>query len=270
MNPETLPGNSGLNIVCPTCKAGELVHSAEKFSCTACGASFPVKNGILDLLPGSREPPAAAPMVLECMGRFYESVWWRRNPVLTALIMGIPFDKEYELIVKAAHITGDETLLDLACGPGTYTRPFAQILNRGTVVGLDLSFGMLNYAKKQAQTEGISNLLFIRGDALNLPFPDNQFDAVNCCGALHLFPYPQVLEKVCRILKPGGRFTVGAVRHIDGGSLTRLREYLWHKCGVHPFPQDELASLLEGAGLADVTWHHAKRCYQVVSAVKLK
>jgi ubiquinone/menaquinone biosynthesis C-methylase UbiE len=135
---------------------------------------------------------------------------------------------------------------------------------------LDLSFGMLNYAKKQAQTEGISNLLFIRGDALNLPFPDNQFDAVNCCGALHLFPYPQVLEKVCRILKPGGRFTVGAVRHIDGGSLTRLREYLWHKCGVHPFPQDELASLLEGAGLADVTWHHAKRCYQVVSAVKLK
>lgn len=260
--------NSPLKLACPACKTGHLTLESETIHCTACGALFPVRNGIIDFLPTSKEPPAAAPMKLECMGRFYESRLWRRNILLTALFLGIPFDREYELILRAANLKGDETLLDLVCGPGTYTRPFAKRLTQGTVAGLDLSFGMLLYAVKRAQFEGVSNLLFIHGDALDLPFPDNQFDAVNCCGALHLFPYGHVLRKVAHILKPGGRFTVGAVRHTGGGSLIRLREYLWQKSGVYPFPQNELKSLLEEAGFTDIIWHHAKRCYQVVSAMK--
>jgi ubiquinone/menaquinone biosynthesis C-methylase UbiE len=220
------------------------------------------------LLPASKEPFAAALMEWEWTGSIYESRLWRRNPLITSIVTGISFEDEYKLILRAAKVTGDETLLDLACGPGIYTRPFAKTLDKGMVVGLDLSFSMLNYAVKRTRAEKIDNILFIHGDALNLPFADNQFDVINCCGALHLFPYPQVLRKIGCILTPGGRFTVGTIQHGKGGFLTRIREDTWRKSGVHPFSRDELTSLFTDAGLTDVVWHHSKRYYQIVSAMK--
>ncbi len=256
-----------LKVRCPTCKTGTLTPG-DTVSCTGCGAVYPVKNGILCLLPESKEPFAAALMEWEWTGRIYESRLWRRNPLITSIFTGISFEDEYELILRTANIKGDETLLDLACGPGIYTRPFARKLDNGIVVGLDLSFSMLNYAVKRARAEKIDNVLFIHGDALNLPFPDNQFDVINCCGALHLFPHPQVLRKIGCILSPGGRFTVGAIQHREGGLLTGLREDFWRKSGVYPFCRDELTSLFTEAGLTDVVWHHAKRYYQIVSAMK--
>ena len=269
MNLTTMQGSSQLKIMCPTCKSGELITESDtEVCCTECQASFQVRNGIIDLLPTSEEPFAATFMKWEWTGRFYESRWWRRNPVILFISTGISFDDEYKVISRAANLKGDETLLDLACGPGIYTRPFAKKLHHGTVVGLDLSFSMLNFAQKRARAEGIENLLFIRGDALNLPFPDNQFDVVNCCGALHLFPYPQVLDKIGRILKPGGRFTVTVVRQIEGGKSAQLREYIFRKSGVYPFPQHELETLLTRAGLTDLECHHAKRFYMIMSATK--
>ena len=44
----------------------------------------------------------------------------------------------------------------------------------------------------------------MRGSALSLPFKDETFDAVSCCGALQLFP--QALGEISRVLKPGGEF----------------------------------------------------------------
>jgi SAM-dependent methyltransferase len=263
------PISNAVKVTCPACMTGHLTsESGSTVCCTECGVSFPVRNGVVDLLPESKEPLAAAFMEWEWTGRIYESRWWRRNPLITSFFIGISFESEYKLILQAASIKGDETLLDLACGPGIYTRPLANQLEHGYVVGLDLSFSMLNYAVKRSRAEKIDNILFIRGDALALPFPDNQFDAVNCCGALHLFPYPHVLRKIGSILKPGGRVTVGTLQHTEEGLLTRLREYVWLKSGVHPFSHDELKSLLTEAGFTDIVWHHAKRYYQVVSAMK--
>lgn len=258
-------------VLCPTCKTGRLaLESANsEVHCTDCSASFPVKNRVIDLLPGSssQQPPIAAPMEWEWVVRIYESRWWRSG--LLGVLFGISFQREYEMLLQAANLKGSETLLDLACGTGIYLRRFAKILNRGAVVGLDLSMPMLNYASLQAQAEGLENLLFIHGTAQNLPFPDNEFDVVNCCGALHLFPdIHNVLDKIFCVLKPGGRFTVAAARQLLKGRLAKITTYLQGKRGLRYFYVDELELLFKQAGLTNVTCHHAKRGWLIMSAVK--
>ena len=258
-----------VDLVCPSCKTGLTVRPDE-VSCTNCGASFPIKDGVIDLLHGStlRRSPAQAAIDWELLIKVYESRIWRRNP-LFSLLLGISFDKELELISRVAALKGDETLLDLACGPGIYTRPFARTLRHGNVVGLDLSIHVLNYAVKKAQSEGIDNCVFVHGDALDLPFPDNQFDVVNCCGALHLFPYPEVIQGVTRILKPGGYFTVAAARMPNMGPMsTRIRDWYQKNAGVKEFFPDELVALLKKGGLTEVECHHAVRWWLIMSGVK--
>ena len=119
--------------------------------------------------------------------RIYESRLWRRSPLLS-LVTGISFESEYSLIARALQIETGNRILDLACGPGIYTRRFAQHRPEAAVVGMDLSSPMLRYALRRTLEEQLTNVTLVRGDARAFPFGTGVFDAVNCCGALHLFP----------------------------------------------------------------------------------
>jgi len=179
--------------------------------------------------------------------RVYESRFWRRS-LLFAAFLGISFEREYSLIAAAANLKGDERLLDLGCGPGIYARRFARRLPRGHVTGLDLSAPMLRYASKRAQTDGLTNLQLIRGDAMELPFRSEAFQAVNCCGALHLFPEPeQVLKEIHRILGAGGSLTLAVFRH-GASPIGRLRADIRRQLyGLNSFSAKELDSMLTTA-----------------------
>ncbi len=257
-----------IQVVCPHCRQGELTLESTDVHCTQCGTQFPVRGRLLDLLPETSQVPMAAPMEWGWMAQLYETRWWRSGP-LNTLFLGISFQKEYETIVKAMNLTGNETLLDLACGPGMYARPLARKLVGGMVVGLDLSIPMLNYTNYKVQTEGILNLLLIHGSATDLPFADNQFDVVNCCGALHLFSDLSTVKGICRVLKPGGRFTVATTRRLLQGPVgKRLYDYITRRGGVTYFYRDELESLLSQAGLVQVRCYYDKRYWHIMSAVK--
>lgn len=259
-----------VTIVCPACKSGELVLRESNVCCTECEAVYPVRDKVVDLLPDSPslQIPAAKSMEWGWMVRMYETKLWRRS-IINTLFFGISFDKEYETIAKVHAFSGDETILDLACGPGMYARPLAKALHKGYVVGLDLSAPMLSYAAWKAQNEGVMNLLLIHGSAKDLPFLNNQFDAINCCGALHLFPEPSTMQGIYRVLKPGGRFTVATTRQLIPGPLgKRLYDYLYHHGWPKYFVHTDLESLLSQAGFTEITFHHEKRYWHVVSAVK--
>lgn len=178
----------------------------------------------------------------------YESRLWRRNPLVEAL-MGLTFEDELARIARAARLDEASRVLDLACGPGIYARPFARRLAGGRVVGLDLSGPMLAHARRLRRDEGLATLDLVRGSALDLPFAAARFDVVNCCGALHLFPdVPRALAEVHRVLAPGGRFTTAVIRAGDGAWdrwAVRLRDRL---LGVHSFTRADLARLLGVAG----------------------
>jgi SAM-dependent methyltransferase len=178
----------------------------------------------------------------------YESRLWRRNPVVEAL-MGLSFADELACIARAARIAEASRVLDLACGPGIYARPFARRLSGGRVVGLDLSGPMLAHAQRLRRAEALATLDLVRGSALDLPFAAASFDVVNCCGALHLFPdVPRALGEANRVLAPGGRLTMAVIRI---GDRPRDRRVAWlrHRLvGVHSFARTDLARHLAAAG----------------------
>jgi SAM-dependent methyltransferase len=258
---------------CPTCKAGLLALRSpadREVRCNECFSSYPLRNGVIDLLPDVPIKRSLAQVAMESklIVSIYESRWWRRNPLLS-ILMGISFEREYDLIVRAAELDGAERVLDLACGPGIYTRPFARRLPVGCVVGLDLSLPMLSYAAQRARMERLANLTFIRANALDLPFPAGHFDVVNCCGALHLFPTPsRALSEVSRVLRPGGRFTVAAFRRRDGRVSAYVASLRRRLLGVNAFTPDELTGCFREVGLEASQSHHVWGIWLIMSARK--
>lgn len=205
-------------------------------------------------------------MESEAVVRVYESRLWRRSLIAT-LTLGISFEREQELIGRAARLSSGDTLLDLACGPGIYTRLFARQVAPGLAVGLDLSPAMLRHAWRRARAAGLANLALVRGDALRLPFVSGRFDVVNCCGALHLFHDADLaLREVRRVLKPGGRFTVAAFQR-GPSRCTALGATLRRRImGIDSYTQAELRARLAAAGLGEIACHHHGAQWLIMSA----
>src|ERR1700730_1668579 len=75
--------------------------------------------------------------------------------------------------VEALNVQYDASLLDLCCGTGALTRDAAAKVPRGRVVGIDFTPQMLDVARTNTQS---TNVEYLEGDALALPFDDAQFD----------------------------------------------------------------------------------------------
>ena len=76
--------------------------------------------------------------------------------------------------LKRSGLAEGNTILDIACGPGTVSMCAQHIVGEtGRVIGLDPSLGMITEAKKQ----GISRVL--QGKAEDLPFPNSIFDFIS-------------------------------------------------------------------------------------------
>ncbi len=261
------------NIICPSCKTGGLNYNSDaenEATCGSCNKSYPVKNKIIDLIPGVAYERSVSQAFMEWspLIRIYESRLWRKSPMF-AFSFGISFRREYNIIVDSLKLKSYEPVLDLACGPGTYTRAFAKKENCKKVVGLDLSLPMLDYASRASKVEKIEDLALVRGSALEAPFPDNEFYAINCCGALHLFPnIPRALNEICRVLKPGGRFACAVFRKRPGKMGDRAADFRKRRMGITQFSEEELESLCKRAGLSNIKILHSKRYWILASAAK--
>lgn len=121
----------------------------------------------------------------------------------------------------------DKKVLCLGCGTGEECVHLKKITRQ--VVGVDLSNGLINYAK-----ESYPELEFHVMDMEKLDFEDNSFDYVYSSLVMHYVDsWKKVLSEVQRILKPGGTFlfsthhptTWGAERLRENGKRTSLLGY---------------------------------------------
>ncbi len=104
-----------------------------------------------------------------------------------------------EATLDAVGVGDGIRVLDVCTGPGMIS---AAALERGAnVTGLDFSAEQIEIARRR-----VPGAEFIEGDAQNLPYDDDCFDAVVCgYGIIHV-PDPQrALAEIVRVLKPGGR-----------------------------------------------------------------
>ncbi len=125
------------------------------------------------------------------------------------------------LFLDDLQLPNNPVVLDVACGTGIATfELMKESENKGSFYGIDISPGMIEKAKKNAESGGFENCTFQTGDAERLEFPDAKFDAVISSGSFHWFPNKlQALSEMYRVLKPGGQV---ALRFNGKGAWKRI------------------------------------------------
>ena len=110
-------------------------------------------------------------------------------------------------VVEAVRPLAGERILDLAAGTGTSSVPFAEA--GAHVVPTDFSLGMLQVGHQRQPS-----LPFVAGDALQLPFKDNAFDAATISfGLRNLVDWRAGLAELLRVVRPGGRVVICEFSH---------------------------------------------------------
>lgn len=160
------------------------------------------------------------------------------------------------------HLSGDELLLDVGCGPGSITVGLAS--KAGSVIGIDLDAAEFADAREHLREEGIENVEFVEGSVYELGLPDRHFDACLAHSMLETLERPiEALREIRRTLKPGGVVGIACVEYgglILGGPqevllrrFYELRTRLWQADGVaDPYRGRALRGLLHAAGFVRI------------------
>ena len=103
-------------------------------------------------------------------------------------------------------------MLDVATGTGDMAFMAEQILSPKAITGIDLSAGMLEVAIKRlsaSKKESATSIKFLKGDAENLPFENDSFDAATVTfGVRNFGDLHQGLKEMQRVLRPGAPIVV--------------------------------------------------------------
>ena len=168
-----------------------------------------------------------------------------RNQVFTA---------EARWVFERLPLGPEDVVLDVAAGTGHAARQLAATAR--AAVALDATEAMLVRGQAQARAEGRDNVVFMRGDAAELPFLDASFDVVVSRFAAHHFERPEaVVAEMARCTRAGGH--VALVDLVADGDpdtaeeqnrLERLRD----PSHTRMFAAIELQALLTEAGLAAI------------------
>lgn len=137
--------------------------------------------------------------------------------------MAVPLDPEDEpdrACIQLYHHVGTQVnlsgkqVLEVSCGHGGGASYLTRLQRPARYIGLDLNAAGIAFCKKRHEVPGLE---FVQGDAGDLPFPDNSFDAVVNVEASHCYPdFAGFLAEVARVLKPGGFFLYADFRFGDG------------------------------------------------------
>ena len=118
----------------------------------------------------------------------------------------------YHRTATQEDITG-KPVLEVSCGHGGGASYLMRTLSPASYTGLDLNPAGIEYCRKRHSLPGLD---FVQGDAEQMPFDDQSFDAVINIEASHCYPrFPRFLAEVARVLRPGGHFLYVDIRRRD-------------------------------------------------------
>ena len=154
-------------------------------------------------------------------------------------------------IVQWAGTGSQDTVLDVACGPGLLVCAFARMAKHAT--GVDMTPAMLEQARTLQQARSLSNVSWQPGNVYSLPFPQPQFSIVSSRFAFHHFQDPlAALKEMKRVCKPGGHIVVADMSPLpEKAAALNAAEFLRDPSHARALTVNELRDLFEQAGLAN-------------------
>lgn len=139
-------------------------------------------------------------------------------------------ESEFRLLARLLQRQPNESLLDIGCGTGYFTRRFAQE-NAASVVGLDPDLSRLRFARDHSA----GGECYVAGDGTGLPFPDRSFDCTVSVTALcFVEDQASFLDEMARVTKR--RFALGLLNRTSllyrdkgqQGGTGAYRDARWH------------------------------------------
>ncbi len=163
-------------------------------------------------------------------------------------------------LVEFAGAGPDDTVLDVACGPGLVVCAFAAAARHAT--GIDVTPAMLDRARVVQREQGLANVTWRLGDVGVLPYPDGTFTIVVSRFAFHHLLDPgAALTEMTRVCAPGGRVVlndlVGSADPAKAAAFHAM-EILRDPSHVRALPLRELMALFRAAGLPDPDVEHGR------------
>jgi ubiquinone/menaquinone biosynthesis C-methylase UbiE len=162
-------------------------------------------------------------------------------------------DAANQLLIDLAGIGLEDNVLDVACGPGLVACALAEVAHH--VTGLDLTLAMIEQAQAKQRSKGLTNLTWLIGDAVPLPFPSASFSVGVTRFSLHHFLDPKaVLAEMVRVCSPGARVAVIDVftSSPEQAEAYNRVEKLRDPSHVRALSLEELTGLMHKAGLQSV------------------
>ena len=197
--------------------------------------------------------------------------WERQSAIFTAATTRL-----IARLVELCELRGDETVLELAAGPGeTGFAAAARLQAGGRLISTDFAPEMVEVARRRGSALGLENVEYSTMDAMAIDLADASVDVVLCRFGVMLTPDPVVtLGEIHRVLKPGGRASLAVWAEADRNLWISASGTAARELGLAPPPEPDapgpfrladktrLHALVDGAGLdvgtleeVPVDWH---------------
>jgi len=233
---------------CPTCH-GELVSSPDHLDCPDCGARYPIREGIPDLVPKQVDVPE--PYRTERMLNAMAGSYGVAMPLLSATLWRCSPLRFVDWAHMAVGAGRGHCVLSTAITTGRLlAHVWGEHLRYTTLVGIDESWNMLRQAQRTLRKLDAQQVMLIRATPSALPFKPGSFRAVLSFNRLHTLVNRHIaLQEMARV---GQRDGV-----IAGSTLIRGQERLvdallgiTDRKGMAPLPRgrDFVRQELENCG----------------------
>jgi tetratricopeptide (TPR) repeat protein/SAM-dependent methyltransferase len=124
------------------------------------------------------------------------------------------------------------------CGTGLSTMELARQLHHPRILAVDLSLASLSYAKRMAQSLGLTNIEFAQADITKLAAIGRDFDFIDASGVLHHLADPwEGWRVLLSLLRPGGMMQVGLYSELGRSNVVAARALIAER-GYLPIPDD--------------------------------
>jgi SAM-dependent methyltransferase len=149
-------------------------------------------------------------------GLLAAALWWRKHPSACPYGQRFWVEPPHPLITRSRlrdvlSPQPGERVLEVGPGTGYYSLDVAESVSPGGRLDIfDLQQEMLDHTMRRAAERGLANVTPTQGDARQLPYPDDSFDAAYLTAVLGEIPdQGTALRELARVLKPDGRLVVG-------------------------------------------------------------